>query len=563
MLRTMVVMATCILVAGACSRHTGTVQAQAGPALQAQQGVEQAGPGASSAAAIPRDIQTIMDRFNLALSPHCSPACDGGPMLAPACDGSFSELHQRLWAEWKAADTVDAAIAWMRSENPFDRARGAARIGDLLSCWRNTEQWQRALPCLLAMMDDATPLDGIAVHPMRDRSTPVTPGEEAVRVLRHVPLADPTPIIAAFDDATSAHALANLARLLPKAGHTDAVIGRLIGALEHTSSDVRGAAAASIGSLGAAAALRPLLAIEPTTPTEAQNVCQALLALPSDEARAHVLTMLTDGADQQRWAACEALCQCWRCHALQSEEAAEWRDRAISGLVAALFHDPSAEVRLHIAARITDTDASDPRVAEALMQAVGDDADLRVRTTALHGLHPSESAYPDRRVGLVLQFIHATEPKLRMAAVGAASAILRERDAPVYAGRAAEIKLALIALFHDPDWQVRRYAVQAIGPVAGPEDADLLLAVLSDKHMPDREPSMEAALVLARIQGLGVDTLRKLDAALQNADPEQACAILTAIWGIVDGPCINVERRPEWHGARLDWWLKHRDEYLK
>ena len=548
---------TCILVACSCSRQTHPAQAQVGETVQPQQGTEQPPRGPS----VPVRIQQLADKYGLVPTAGSGaidrerPTWGDKWMLTFPHDSKRAKMDEFL-QEWRAEKSVDDLIAETASDDPFCRARAAGRLGYAARDNTRREELQRAVPALIALLDDDTPLDITYINPLWAPipTSAHTPGQEAASALQAIRPTDPSVLLAAVDDATSPHALRNLAATLAYFPQNEGLIQRLLRLLEHGDGRVRATAAGSLAHLIREQAIDPITRIKPSSAVEAMEFARVLIRIDTQRSRDAVLTMLADGSDDVRWGAAESVCE--RLFNTGGEVDAAWRARTLDALVTLMVEDPSETIRYRIASLMRYNTAGDECVTEALIQAALGDSSPTVRLSATKSLRYPGLAFPERRVDAVLKLLQAPEADIRAAAAATASAMLTEDRTAVGRQRLAPLKQALAVAFADPEGRVREAAAAGVGWHADDTAIEMLTeALISDPHDRTRWAAGEA---LAKVDGVGLDVIRRLDAAIlddQSKARENSC-LLTAIWGITGIEGVN-------YPDRLDWWLKHRAEYLK
>jgi HEAT repeat protein/beta-lactamase regulating signal transducer with metallopeptidase domain len=208
-------------------------------------------------------------------------------------------------------------------------------------------------------------------------------------------------------------------------------------------------------------------------------------------------------------------------HALQDvptperQAPAQKRDTAVPALLSVL-KDENAAVRL--AAVESLGNLSDPRAVDALVQALRTDTDPQVREAAAEALGEIDSprAVPGLIAALGSEKVGAVRAKIAWA--------LGEIDDK----RSGAVE-ALGAVVRDPDAEVRRQAVWALGELEAATAVPMLIPALKDA---DTETRKQAAWALGEIQSK--DAVEALTPVTKDADVEVRKQAVWALGNIED-----------------------------
>ncbi|GEM_PF-6204147 len=465
--------------------------------------------------------------------------------------GSVSTL------EWRARTDVAAEIERLGSEDPWERAQAAARLGELASEPRENVHGDllSAFPHLLALLSDDTPLLG-CIGPLRSAILDTSPGREATLALRALSRhdLDVGPVLDALWTAKTSFHRRNLAEVLGYIADEGA-LQPLIGLLGDPDADVRTSAAGALAALGSASTIEPLLEAHADGRLDDLTSVNALgQFLASDErARDVVIEVSRAGEDDARKAAVTALN---RFGLLAMDSSDPQAEVILSAVLDALRTDPNEEVRA-AAAPFTRPHLRrdlDQEMMDALLGALQGDLSPVVREAVLERIAASKRVASGDAVLLALQDGDAS---VREKALSLAREVLGS----------TELRAAGLAGLHDPDACARSAAARLLGHASGGPDVReaLLEAILSD---PDEEVRVMACYSLAglvrdsRDYRIQTECARALDGlVLDETTPKRLrsaalLVLLTAVEGPPpDGPNPDsIDRR--------QWWGETRGRYF-
>ena len=464
--------------------------------------------------------------------------------------------HSPSTSEWRARTDVAAEIERLASEDPWERAQAAARLGDLVSERPENVRGNllSALPHLLALLDDDTPLLG-CVHPLRSAILDTSPGREAVLAFRSLSRhdLDVRPVLDALQAAETPFHRRNLAEVLGCIADEQA-LQPLIGLLDNADAEVRTAAAHALAVLESASTITPLLEAHADGRLEDITGVNALgrFVAADERVRDLVIGVSRAGEEDAREAAVTGLNRFGLIAMDSSDPQAEVILRAV---LDALRTDPSEEVRA-AAAPYTRPHLRrdlDEEMIAAMLAALQSDPSPIVREAVLERIAAGKRVASDDAVLLALQDEDAS---VRERALNLAHEVLMF----------SELHSAGLAGLSDPDACARCAAARLLGHVSGREVREALLeAIRSD---PDEEVRVTACYSLDRVvrefsdYRIQSECARGLDGLiLDETTPERLrsaalLVLLTAVEGpMPDGP------NPD-SIDRLRWWRETRGRYF-
>ena len=463
--------------------------------------------------------------------------------------------------EWQARLSVSAEIERLTAEDPVERARAAARIGDLASSSyadRVEGDPLDALPHLISLLDDETPIPGGAnVHPNRAAILPTTPGNEAVMAivaLSYGRQLDVGPVLEALVDASTAFERQNIARVLTRIPD-ERSIGPLVKLLDDPDAEVRAAAAAALAALESKETIDPLLAAYEVGRIDTLTAVKSLGQLANEDDRVLDLMIETarTGDEDERVAAVEPLMyHAWDIYSVDRSDPRT--ERIINVVLETLRTDPSEEVREAAlpSSRSHFRREVDEALIEALLSAIRSDPSPRVRMGALRKFNESKRMAADEAVLIAYDDEH---PGVRRWAFDVGRTIYdsEHHEGPGIDG------------LEDPSWEVRVAAARMLGEGSGQDVRDALAeTIVTDGNEDVRcwaNYSLQSVLRKFSERKIQWELAQELDPVIMDTGESDRVREATAHTMLVSVEGPYPDPGPDDMDV-IQWWRDHRDDFV-
>lgn len=452
---------------------------------------------------------------------------------------------QAAWREqWSQRNDVQAEIALLKSPDPLERARAAARLRDLAGSGGDSRDISAAVPDLIAMLTDETPLRSTHVHPLRSADLPTTPGDEAALTLGSVKPAPVEALRGVLQQGPSETVLARVIRAAGR-GRIEALADVVEDALDHPSGEVRLTAYWTIQSVAPTEAAAMLAA----SAAEEQELLAPLLVTLSrvdlEAAMAALDQAMGDPVPERRREAAQAI---------GDIQAPESRERFIPRLARALSEEPSAEVRERQAWALSRGRAHGELVAEALLTVLRGDPAPEVRASAASSLGNLDTVPAELRAEALLAALD-DDRKVQDRAMQALNRMVRDGEitpAPM-PDLVTRLRDRIVAALTAEEDVVASWAPDILTRMPVPGTVDTLFELLAA-----RRSVYEVARALVGLAEADPRLLPALDELIDDqAVPEEVRRALAerARW-VATGESGHPDEDP------LQWWREHRAEYL-